>query len=78
MISSFTYSRTTTFFLHFFMFIYLFDMYFSLVMFRLWSHIEGGAGAYYRQGLIHKEKGDINGKKGAQISVETKKMVTQR
>ena len=53
-------------------------MYFSLVMFRLWSHIEGGAGAYYRQGLIHKEKGDINGKKGAQISVETKKMVTQR
>ena len=52
MISSLTYSRTTTFFLHFFMFVYLLDMYFSLVMFRLRSHFEGGAGAYYRVGLI--------------------------
>ena len=52
MISSLAYPRTTTFFLHFFMFVYLFDMYFGLVMFRLWSHFGSGAGAYYRVGLI--------------------------
>ena len=52
MISSLTYPRTTTFFLHFFMFVCLFDMYFGLVMFRLWSHFGSGAGAYYRVGLI--------------------------